>query len=193
MPKKVGEKYSAIIEAAVKVFAQYGYHNCQVAKVAKEAGVADGTIYLYFENKEDILISLYREKMGQYIESLELDLEKLSRSDDKLKKLIKRHLNHLEADPSLAEVTQIQLRQSDPIIRQGIAEPVTKYFRLIEQIVILGQEQGVFDSGLDYRLARKMIFGTLDETVTCWVMAGAKKPLSAKGEMIYNLFMRGLS
>ncbi len=193
MPKKVGEKYESIIEAAVKAFAQYGYHNCQVSKVAREAGVADGTIYLYFENKEDILISLYREKMGQYIERLQQDLDSLPKAEQKLKKLIESHLTHLESDPALAEVTQIQLRQSDPSIRRGIAEPVNMYYRVIEQIILLGQKQGIFDNSLDHRMARKMIFGTLDETVTCWVMSGAKKPLAVKAETIFRLFIRGLS
>ncbi len=192
MPKKVGEKYQAIIDAAVKVFAQYGYHNCQVSRVAREAGVADGTIYLYFENKEDILISLFSEKMGQFIEDLQGELAVLPRAGDRLLSLIKGHLSHLESDPYLAEVTQIQLRQSNPAIRQAISEPTNRYFRLIEEVVSLGQEQGVFAPEIDRKIARKGIFGSLDEAVTSWVMAGFKKPLGNEGDMIFRLFLHGL-
>src|SRR4051794_14081424 len=69
--KKNKPKYMQIIDAAVVVIAEHGYHQAQVSKIAKQAGVADGTIYLYFKNKEDILISLFEEKMGTYIEKIE--------------------------------------------------------------------------------------------------------------------------
>lgn len=82
-----------IIDAAVVVIAENGYHQSQVSKIAKQAGVADGTIYLYFKNKEDILISLFKEKMGQFIERMETDIQKKPSAKEKLLLLIEEHLH----------------------------------------------------------------------------------------------------
>ncbi|HWJ02554.1 MAG TPA: TetR/AcrR family transcriptional regulator C-terminal domain-containing protein, partial [Verrucomicrobiae bacterium] len=157
------------------------------------AKVADGTIYLYFENKDDILISLFREKMGQFIADLQQELTALPRAQDKILKIVGSHLAYLGADRYLAEVTQVQLRQSNPVIRQGISEPLILYFKLIEEAITLGQTQGAFTADIDVKTARKLVFDTLDEVVTSWVMAGAKKSLDSYGDMIYRLFMNGLS
>ena len=163
MAKKTGEKYRNIIEAAITVIAQHGYHNSQVSKIAKEAGVADGTIYLYFQNKEDLLISLFRVKMNEFTIIVRRELKDHQPAMEKLARLITMHFSRLEADRNLALVLQIQLRQSDPAIRAGIAPPLKEYFNVIEDIVKEGLDSGEFRSDLDIRVARQMIFGTLDE------------------------------
>ena len=107
-----------IIDAAVVVIAENGYHQSQVSKIAKQAGVADGTIYLYFKNKEDILISLFKEKMGQFIERMENDIQKKPSAKEKLLLLIREHFRLLSQDHHLALVTQLELRQSNLELRQ---------------------------------------------------------------------------
>ena len=104
MSKKTKDKYQAIIDAAVKVIAKYGYHNAQVAKIAREAGVAEGTIYLYFQNKEDVLVSIFKEKMGEYIALVRDELQKTAGPLEKLKLLIQMHFTKLEANRDLAAV-----------------------------------------------------------------------------------------
>src|SRR5690625_7271565 len=104
--KKLRPKYKQIIEAAVTVIAKNGYHAAQVSKIAKEAGVADGTIYLYFKNKEDILVSLFKEKMGQFIERISVSIKPLQRADEKLHQLITMHFLQLAEDHNLAVVAQ---------------------------------------------------------------------------------------
>lgn len=175
MPIKKGEKYLQILEAAVKEFAESGYHRTQVARIAKEAGVADGTIYLYFENKEDILVSLFTEKMGDFVEQLVGKLKNTSGFKQQLLTLIRHHLEILGSNPAQAMVTQIELRQIDPQINKGISGPLKSYFVVIEEVILLGQKEGFVSGSLDVRLARKMLFGAIDEVVTCWVMADKRK------------------
>jgi TetR/AcrR family fatty acid metabolism transcriptional regulator len=191
MAKKTGEKYQAIIDAAVRVIAKQGYHNAQVSKIAKEAGVADGTIYLYFENKDDILISLFNEKMGQFIETCRERIAEAETVEQKLHVLVHAHLSQLSQDPELAKVTQIELRQSNPQISQGIGAVLKQYFNLIDDVIREGIAQGEFRSGMDVRLARKMIFGTLDEVTTSWVMKQCKYDLVSHVDPIHNLFLFG--
>ncbi len=192
MPKRKGEKYDAIINAAVKVFAKYGYHGAQVNKIAREAGVADGTIYLYFENKEDILISLFKEKMGKFIKRVAEAIENETDSEQQLLILVRHHFDHLEADKSLAIVTQIELRQANLEIREGISEPLKKYFQVIEHVVKNGQEQGKFISEVDIKTARKMVFGTLDEVATSWVLSKKNYSLTGLIDPIVKLLTTGL-
>ncbi len=192
MSKKTKDKYQAIIEAAIKVIAEHGYHSAQVSKIAKEAGVAEGTIYLYFQNKEDVLISIFKDKMGEYIT---LVCNKLQAVDDPLKKLkllVQMHFSNLEADRNLAAVLQVQLRQSHPSIRKRIAEPLRRYYRLIEEIVSEGMAKGIFRENLNVYLARQVIFGSMDEVATCWVMAQKPYSLSGQAPAVFDLLAHAL-
>lgn len=192
MAKRTGEKYEAIIDAAIRVIAEYGYHQAQVSKIAREAKVADGTIYLYFENKDDVLISLFNEKMGAFIMDVEKALSDVPSAVDQLRELIRLHFEYLEGNRQLAIVTQIELRQSNPQVRKQIGLILKKYLNVIDQVIQRGVEQGVFDNGFDPRIARHMIFGTIDETVTTWIMKDGKFSLMEQVEPITRLFLRGI-
>jgi len=192
MAKKTGEKYDAIIEAAVKVIARHGYHNSQVTKIAREAQVADGTIYLYFENKDDILISLFRTKMSEFVDQVEQKIDQVESAEEKLYQLIYMHFKQFALDSSLAVVTQIELRQSNRKIREGIGATLKKYHLLIEELIRIGIAEGIFNAELDIRLMRQMIFGTLDETVTSWVMKDMKYSLLELVQPINDLILNGV-
>lgn len=192
MAKKTGEKYEAIIDAAVRVIAKHGYHNAQVSRIAKEAKVADGTIYLYFENKDDILISLFNEKMGQFIEACRERIQRAGTADQKIYEIIANHLGLMAGDPDMAIVTQIELRQSNPEVNQGIGAVLKKYFNLIEDVIREGMEDGIFHEDLDIRMARVMIFGTIDQAATSWIMKQFKFDLISLVDPIHNLFLNGL-
>jgi len=187
------EKYLAIIDAALESFAEYGYHNCQVAKIARKAGIADGTIYLYFSNKEDILISVFQEKMTRYIETVVSLVAERDKPWDKLAVLVRFHLENSEQNPVLANFFQLQLRQSSAKIRAGISGPLRRYFRLIEEIIAAGIAQGDFKPGIDLKVARELVFGGLDEIVSCWVMGGQKFPLAAQADGLLDLLRGGLA
>ena len=190
--KKNKPKYKQIIEAAVEVIAEYGYHQAQVSKIAKKAGVADGTIYLYFKNKEDILISLFQEKMGEMIDNIQSEITSADSASDKLYVLVKKHFENLTTNIHLAIVTQLELRQSNKELRIKINEVLKGYLQLIDSVLKEGMEKGEFKADLNYKLARQMIFGTLDEIVTTWVMNGQKYDLNQMAGEVHNLFIAGL-
>jgi TetR/AcrR family transcriptional regulator, fatty acid metabolism regulator protein len=193
MAKRTGDKYQTIIDAAVKVIAQHGYHQAQVSKIAREAKVADGTIYLYFDSKEDILLSLFSEKMGRFIARAKQHIEEERDIAEQLRTLVYMHFHHLSQDQDLAVVTQLELRQSDAQLRRNINAVLKQYLVLIDDILKRGQEQRVFDLQQDILPARYMIFGTLDESVTNWVMKDCKYDLVSLVDPIHNLLMRGIS
>jgi len=187
------EKYMAIIDAALEAFAEYGYHNCQVAKIARQAGIADGTIYLYFANKEDLLVSVFREKMIEFISQLKVMLEDYDDVMEKLSALVHFNFNHLEKNPSLANFLQIQLRQSDNYIRSGIADPLKQYYQIIEELVDEAKRQGYFNAAINTKVAREVIFGSMDEIVSCWVFNNRKYSLSKNAADVLTILRNGLT
>lgn len=192
MVKKDKPKYKQIIDAAVIVIAENGYHQAQVSKIAKQAGVADGTIYLYFKNKEDILISVFQEKMGVFVSELEKIIAKDASAADQLGMMINSHFSLLANDLHLAIVTQLELRQSNHDIRMKINNVLRGYLKLMDRILISGIELGEFDQNMDIRLARQMVFGTMDETITTWVMNDHKYDLVELAPKVQRLLLKGM-
>jgi TetR/AcrR family fatty acid metabolism transcriptional regulator len=180
-----------IIDAAVVVIAENGYHQAQVSKIAKQAGVADGTIYLYFKNKEDILISLFKEKMGDFVEKIENIIAGKTTATEKLLSLIETHFSMLSNDHHLAIVTQLELRQTNKELRVKINEVLKGYLQVVDKIIMEGIEKEEFAKELDVRLARQMIFGTIDEMATSWVMNEEKYELQAMAPAIHHLLIKG--
>jgi TetR/AcrR family transcriptional regulator, fatty acid metabolism regulator protein len=191
--KKNKPKYSQIINAAVEVIAENGYHASQVSKIAKKANVADGTIYLYFKNKEDILVSMFQEKMGQFIEKIKEDIDQKTSVQEKLKALIEMHLRQLAEDHHLAIVTQLELRQSNKELRLKINQVLKGYMDIVDSILKEGIKEGVFQKTLNIKLVRQMIFGTIDEVVTNWVMKDQKYNLLDQVPDIYNFIIHGIA
>ncbi|WP_251047373.1 TetR/AcrR family transcriptional regulator [Planococcus sp. ISL-110] len=192
MVKKDKPKYKQIIDAAVIVIAENGYHQAQVSKIAKQAGVADGTIYLYFKNKEDILISVFQEKMGVFVSKLEQIISRDLSAPVKLGLMIESHFELLAGDIHLAIVTQLELRQSNQEIRAKINNVLREYLKLMDKILIKGMEDGEFDAAMDIRLARQMVFGTMDETITTWVMNDHKYDLVELAPQVQRLLLKGM-
>lgn len=190
--KRDRPKYKQIVDAAVTVIAENGYHQAQVSKIAKEAGVADGTIYLYFKNKEDILISVFREKMAIFVNNVEVILEQDIDTSEKLFRMIDSHFRILHEDRHLAIVTQLELRQSNKELRLRINEVLKEYLTLLDAILKEGIVNGALDESLDIRLARQMVFGTIDETITSWVMNDQKYDLMKLSPKVHRLIMNGM-
>lgn len=189
MSKPREEKYQAILDAATEAFAEYGYFTCQVSKIAKLAGVADGTIYLYFKNKEDILVSLFSDRMGNFIREVRQSIVKCQTTQERLICIIRTHFKYMQKNRSLAIVTQIELRQSDPKIREAISGPLREYFHLIEQVLTEGVEKQEIVLA-DVKVGRQMFFGTLDAAISDWVSSKKPRPLEGIEELVFEL-MRG--
>ena len=190
--KRNKPKYKQIIDAAVIAIAENGYHQAQVSKIAKQAGVADGTIYLYFKNKEDILISVFQEKMGVFVDNLQDIIKNGSSSSEKLAQMIENHFKVLSDDRHLATVTQLELRQSNKEVRLKINAILKEYLKLLDEILIEGMLSGEFNQTMDIRLARQMVFGTIDEMTTTWVMNEYRYDLLALSSKVTQLVLNGL-
>src|SRR5690606_8176833 len=148
--------------------------------------------YLYFKNKEDILISVFQEKMAVFVSKLEQILTNDASASEKLKLMVESHFKLLAGDLHLAIVTQLELRQSNTEIRLKINNVLREYLLLLDQILVSGMESGEFDQDMDIRLARQMVFGTMDETITTWVMNEHKYDLVELAPKVHHLLMKGM-
>ena len=193
MATKSNTKHDRIIDAAVKTFARKGFFNSKVSEIAKEAQVADGTIYLYFKNKDDILISIFEEKMDIIIKRVKVELDKLDDPVSRIKCFITLHLNLIEEDRNLAEVIQVELRQSNKFIREYRGSKFFDYLNIISSIIRDGQKSGVFREDVKPGIAKRALFGALDEMALHFVLSKTRKySLEESAEQMSRIFLDGL-
>ena len=187
------DKPQQIIEAAVRVFARKGYFNSRVSDIAREAGIAAGTIYLYFDTKEDVLVTLFREKMAAFVEAVRRAIAEEPDAVSKLRRLIRLHFQILEDDPQLAEVVQVELRQGQKLFRGAASQEISAYFALIGSVFEEGAAAGRFDSGLPVKVATKMLFGAMDQMATSWVLGKRGYHLVDTADTVADVFLRGVA
>ncbi len=187
------DKPQQIIEAAVRVFARKGYFNSRVSDVAREAGIAAGTIYLYFETKEDILITLFRQKMAEFVASLRKSIAGEPDAVAKVKRLVRLHFHMLEQNPELAEVVQVELRQGQKFFRGASGQEIGAYFALITSVLEEGVSEGRFKADLPVKVATKMLFGAMDQMATSWVLGKRGYRLVDTADAVAHLFLQGVA
>ncbi|MGC9324707.1 MAG: TetR/AcrR family transcriptional regulator [Desulfomonilia bacterium] len=182
-----------ILNAAKQVFALEGFYNSKVSEIAREAHVADGTIYLYFKNKDDILISLFEEELTRIIKTVKTELESIQDPREKLIKFCDNHLTIVEADRALAEVIQVELRQSNKFMREYKNKHFLAYLNIIADIISEGQQQGIFRDDVKPEIYSRVIFGSLDELSTYLVTAKRKRfDVHEVAALVGNSFLSGL-
>ena len=185
-------KRERILRAAVDVFAQSGYFNAKVADIAKKAGVADGTIYLYYDGKEDLLITIFREHTRNFLQSLSHQLTSVSTPEDRIRTIVRHHLDTLGRDRALAVVSQVELRHSLKFMSLFSHEEVADYLNLLRKTVEQGQADGVFRRTLHPQLVANALFGILDEMVTSWILSDKEYDLTEQAEQVADLVLTGL-
>src|SRR5262249_4313819 len=158
-----GGKRARILDAAVRVFAEKGFYGAKVAEIAREAGVADGTIYLYFKSKDDLLISLFEDRMERINHALRGELGSLSSAEAKLRRFIEMHLGLCEEHRPLVEVLTVELRQSAKFMREYKNPRFAEFLKIIAGIVEEGQRSGELRGGIPPTLCARTIFGALDK------------------------------
>ncbi len=186
------DKPQQIIDAAIRVFARHGYYNSRVSDIAKEAGMASGTIYLYFKTKDDILVTLFREKMAQWVAAVDMAIADAPDAAAKIRRLVALHLRVLEDDPDLAEVVQVELRQGHKFFRGASAHEITAYFALIETVLEQGIAAGLIRPDVPVKVATKMLFGAVDQVATSWVLGKRQYRLSDTADAVADIFLKGV-
>jgi TetR/AcrR family fatty acid metabolism transcriptional regulator len=187
------DKREAILKAATEVFARNGYFSSKVSDIAKAAGVADGTVYLYFKSKEEILHSIFDRTMAEGIEQAKIELAKCRTPQEKLRCLSKLHLARLGADRDLAIVFQIELRGSTKFMEEFSAAGFGEYLRLIHAIFEEGQASGAFRKDLHAKTCAKILYGALDEMATNWILSEKGYELAPMSDSVLDVFFNGVA
>jgi len=185
-------KYHQILEAAVKVFARQGFHQSTVAQIAREAGVADGTIYLYFKNKDDILVQFFSFRTKQVFESFREEVDRAETSSDKLRNLVRRHLAEFQRDRDGAVVYQVETHQNSRLVETQIKEMSKMYRDLISEIVEQGQQEGTIRKDLYVGLVKRFIIGAVDEVINTWLHSNEEYDLVSMADPLVELFIKGI-
>lgn len=187
------DKRELILRAAVKVFARKGYFNSKVSDIAGAASIADGTVYLYFKSKEEILHSIFNRMMERFISEGKKEIEGIDRADEKLRRIAELHLEQLGADRDLAIVFQVQLRGSIKFMREFSSAGFAEYLDIIRKTISEGQEQGLFRRDLNPVVSSKILFGALDEMVTNWILSKKKFDLAPVTGEVLDVFFNGVT
>jgi TetR/AcrR family fatty acid metabolism transcriptional regulator len=188
-----GDKRAAIIRAAIRVFAHNGYFNSKVADIAREAGVADGTVYLYFKSKEEILHSIFDRSVEEAVADARKQLDAISDPPEKLRQIARLHLERLGADRDLAVVFQVELRGSTKFMEEFSAAGFAEYLALIRSTFEEGQRAGVFRADLNAKIVAKILFGALDEMATNWILSPRRYKLAPMADQVLDIFLNGVS
>ena len=189
----VTDKREAILRAAIRVFAHNGYFNSKVADIAREAGVADGTVYLYFKSKEDILHSIFDRSMEAAIADGQERLRKIVDPRERLRTIAHMHLDRLGADRDLAVVFQVELRGSTKFMEEFSAAGFAEYLKLIRSTFEDGQSAGVFRAELNAKVVAKILFGALDEMATNWILSKRRYKLATMADQVLDIFLNGVT
>ncbi len=189
----VSDKRTAILRAATKVFANNGYFNSKVSDIAAEAGIADGTVYLYFKSKDEILYSIFDRAMAEFIDEGRREIDGIEDVAARLTRIAELHLRRLGADREMAIVFQVELRGSTKFMQEFSATGFREYLEIIRSTIEAGQRQGIFRSDIKPIVAAKLFYGAIDEMVTNWVISSKRYPLEPMAAEVMKIFLGGIS
>jgi TetR/AcrR family fatty acid metabolism transcriptional regulator len=187
------DRRDALLRAAIDTFAARGFFNAQVADVARAAGVAAGTVYLYFRGKDDLLTSIFERTMKEAIADGRASIAGIDDPIERLRTIARLHLDRLGRDRALAVVFQVELRQSTKFMERFSATQLREYLGIIRDVVADGQARQMFRRDVNPTLAAKLIFGALDEMATNWILSRRRYSLSAESDAIVDFLIGGLA
>ena len=162
-------------------------------EVREDKYCAAGTIYLYFKTKDDILVTLFRDKMAEFVGALRKAIAGEPDAASKIRRLVALHFAMLEENPDLAEVVQVELRQGQKFFRGASSQEIGAYFALIGSVLEEGVAQGRFRSDLPVKVATKMLFGAMDQMATSWVLGKRGYQLVDTADAVAEIFLQGVA
>ena len=187
------DKRRRILRAATKVFARNGFYHSKVSEIARESDVADGTIYLYFKNKEDLLISIFEESMDQILTMVREEIGKDQDALSKLRRFVRLHMMLMEKNPRLAEVIQVELRQSSKFMKEYKNVKFLEYLQFIAEVIEQGQREGLIHKEVSPAIFKRMLFGALDELALQWVLSKKRYSLTSMADQVTDIFVNGIA
>jgi TetR/AcrR family transcriptional regulator, fatty acid metabolism regulator protein len=186
------DKYQRILDAAVAVFAEKGFFTSRISDIADRANVADGTVYLYFKNKEQILMTAINTAFDAFMRHARTELEKLACPAERLRRLAFLHLDALGSNRNLAVVFQMELRQSTRFLSEFSHHHMIEYLTLARTAISDGQASGIFRREMSDKVVANCFFGALDEMVTSWVLSGNEHRLANVADAVVDIFLNGM-
>ena len=190
--KKQEEKRTKILGAAARVFAREGFYSARIGDVANEAGVAHGTVYLYFESKDDLLISLFRESLSEVVQHVKAEIQKEKNAEDKLRKMISLQLELIETNPDLTALMLIELPQTGKFLSSDSIDGLAAYIDMIADILNEGIAEKVFDDSIDANVIATVIYSGIQGIATRWVLEKMTYPLNEVADEISEMFLKGI-
>jgi TetR/AcrR family fatty acid metabolism transcriptional regulator len=191
--KPGSDKRERILKAAIRVFARKGFYATRVSEIAKAAGVADGTIYLYFKNKDDVLVSIFDDRIGTLLEVLKAETSGDDPVPHKIRRIVELQLGLLEGQRDLAEVITVNLRQSSRLLKQYAAPLFTQYLDVIAGVLERGQAEGSIRKDLHTRTAAIALWGGLDAIALTWALGqGEPSALRRAANQFASVFLEGI-
>jgi len=186
------EKRHRILRSAIAVFAQKGFYHAKISEIAQQAGVADGTIYLYFKNKDHLLIAIFEDEMERIIDRFTQELAAEPTPPEKLRRFIRLHAELVTSDPDLTHVLQVELRQSSMFMSDYKPQKFQEFLRILEKVVRDGQADGSFRQDFHPGVLKRSVFGALDELALNWILRGRRYDLHASAAALADLFLNGV-
>jgi TetR/AcrR family transcriptional regulator, fatty acid metabolism regulator protein len=183
----------AILESAVRVFAEHGFFAARIRDIAAGAGVAEGTIYLYFDGKDDLLLTAFREKVAEFVASVQDVLPSHQPFEERLARFVALQFDSIEADPPLATVLLLESRQSSKFYGGAVRDVLRTYAAAIDELLASGVSQGDIRPDVDVPLARRMLIGALEEIELEWLLGDRTRPLGPFAPRLAATFYRGLA
>lgn len=185
------EKYDRILEAALAVFAEKGFFVSRISDIADRANVADGTVYLYFKNKDEILATAITTAFETFMNNARTELAKIADPVERLRKLARLHLEALGGNRNAAIVFQMELRQSTRL-SEFSHQHLIEYFSLVRAAVQQAQQRGLFRKDMPEKIAANCFFGALDEMVTSWILSEHEFPLANAADAVVDILLNGM-
>lgn len=191
--KRAPNKRERILKAAIKVFAKNGFYATRVSEIASAASVADGTIYLYFKNKDDVLVTIFEEGIERLLTILREVAESDEPFENRIQRIIELQLGLMEEQRDLAEVITVNLRQSSRLLKQYATPLFMQYIDVVADVVRAGQEEGTFRKDLNPRVVARCLFGAIDAILLTWALGEGDPPALRKAAThCSSLFLEGL-
>lgn len=192
MSKKAAKKQS-ILQAAIEVFSNDSFKNSSISEIAKRANVAEGTIYQYFKNKEDLFFSIPVEKTIEFCEELDLHLQGITGTFNKIRKFIWYYLYFFKMNPGYGRILMLEMRVSKSFVKTKTYKFLKKSTSRILEVIRERQDDGTIRKDVNIYILRQLILGILEHLVTRWLLKGEKYDLMENYDQVSKLVFYGIS